>query len=269
MSLRTVLFIVAIYFICLPEVVLSQQRIKDFYLSTQKKTDGDAWEVKGKEAVVSDGSIEIEEMEGKYFQKDDTIKVKADKATMDKGKNDVRLEKNVVVENQKGMKLNTEKLKWERDKNRIYTEEPVYIEKENTMKLEAKGMQADTSLKKVKFPEEVKLDVKEERGPIKVTCDGPVEINYEKGEAVFNKNVIVDNPEGKMMAETAVVYFDKTTNRIDKIVAKGDVRIIRDDNVTFAEKATYVDSEKRLVLEGRPRLVIFPQSTSGPFKNKK
>jgi lipopolysaccharide assembly outer membrane protein LptD (OstA) len=45
---------------------------------------------------------------------------------------------------------------------------------------------------------------------------------------------------------------------IEKIVATGDVKIIRDDVVTFGEKAIYSEKNKKITLKGKPRLVIFP-----------
>jgi lipopolysaccharide export system protein LptA len=94
---------------------------------------------------------------------------------------------------------------------------------------------------------------------ITVDCEGPLEVDYAQGYAVFNDNVVVESSEGKMFSEKATVFFLKDTKTIERIVSEGDVKIIRDDNVTFAEKATYIEAEKRLILEGRPRLILFPE----------
>ncbi len=42
-----------------------------------------------------------------------------------------------------------------------------------------------------------------------------------------------------------------------KIVAEGHVKIVKDNNIAFADKATYTSDNKNVVLEGNPRLVYF------------
>jgi len=49
---------------------------------------------------------------------------------------------------------------------------------------------------------------------------------------------------------------------IAKIVSEGNVKIVRPDNVTFAQRATYYGADARVVLEGRPRLIYFPSDDS-------
>ena len=92
-----------------------------------------------------------------------------------------------------------------------------------------------------------------------ITCSGPLEIEYQLGTAVFNKEVVVTHPEGKLFSDKATLFFDTVAKKINKIVSEGNVKIVREDNVTFAQKATYFGAEQRIVLEGRPRLIYFPE----------
>ena len=45
----------------------SEQRIMDFYLSNFKEDGSRDWEVKGKEAVIYDRYVDIDEMEASYY----------------------------------------------------------------------------------------------------------------------------------------------------------------------------------------------------------
>ena len=45
-------------------------------------------------------------------------------------------------------------------------------------------------------------------------------------------------------------------NKIDKIVARGNVKVVRGENVSYSDEATYTAIDKKLILTGRPKLVI-------------
>lgn len=101
-----------------------------------------------------------------------------------------------------------------------------------------------------------------------VTCDGPLEMEYENGNAVFYNNVVVENKDGKLFCDKATVLFDKDAKKILKIVAEGNVKIVQNENTTFAQKATYLADQKRLVLEGRPHVIYFPKEKGELVKDK-
>ncbi len=245
--------------------VYPQQKIEDFYLSNYKNNGEKEWEVKGEKALVSERYVKIDQMKAKYFREDDTIDIKADKAHLDKENMNVYLNNDVHINSKKGIELETSTLSWEQNKNRVYTDEKVEIRKESALKVEAKGMNADTELNKVSFGKEVKVNLFSKDGVINIKCNGPLEINYNEGKAIFNNNVVVDNIQGKMFANKATVYFDTVNSQVNKVVAEGDVKVIRDDNVTFAERAIYFQKENKITLEGQPRLIIFPKGKSKSF----
>ena len=92
-----------------------------------------------------------------------------------------------------------------------------------------------------------------------IICTGPLEIEYSSGTAVFNNDVVVTHTQGKIFSDKTTLYFNSQEKQIEKIVCEGNVKIVRDDNVTFAKRATYFGAEQRLVLEGRPRLIYFTE----------
>jgi lipopolysaccharide export system protein LptA len=120
-------------------------------------------------------------------------------------------------------------------------------------------------MKKVDFEENVEVQLSDKEGrAVKITCDGPLEIEYNEGVAVFNNNVTVDNKDGKLYADKTTVFFDNKEKKIVKIVSEGNVKIERENNVTFAQKATYFDADKKIILEGNPRLFYFPKDNENP-----
>jgi len=238
----------------------SQQRIKDFYLSNFKEDGSRDWEVRGDEATIHDKYVDINEMKANYYAEDDTIVIASDKARLNKENMDVILQDNVQIKNKEGITLSTDSLNWQRAQNHIETKDWVTTSKD-VMQVKAKGLSADTEFRKVDFIEEVEAVYPDEKSGelTTVTCSGPLEIEYNLGKAVFNDDVVVTHPQGTMYSDRATVYFGTDEKKIEKIVCEGNVKIVRDDNVTFAKQATFYAVEQRLVLEGRPRVMYYLQ----------
>ncbi|MBU4457629.1 MAG: hypothetical protein KJ902_02690, partial [Candidatus Omnitrophica bacterium] len=74
--------------------------------------------------------------------------------------------------------------------------------------------------------------------------------------ATFQNNVEVKDVEGNIFADRIDVYFNPGSKRVKCVVARGNVRIINGENVTYSEKAIYLVDEGRVILPKRPRLVI-------------
>lgn len=239
--------------------------VKDFYLSNYEQGGTAAdWEVKGNQAIIQDQNVSISNMAAKYYSPDDTVTVTSDKARLNKQSMNLVLKKNVKITDQNGATLTTDKLNWNKNKNLVHTQEEVHISKDN-MKIKAQGMQADTALKTVDFKKDVTAQfiTADIKGPVTITCDGPLDIEYNSGKAVFNKNVVVEYELGTLKADKATAYFDTKQKAIDRVVCEGNVVIIKEDNTTYAQKATYIHSEGRAFLEGRPRLVYHPKKSKG------
>ncbi len=248
--------------------VYAEQRITDFYLSNVKEDGTRDWEVKGEEAIIHDDYVDIEDMEANYYPEGDTILITSNKARINKNNMDVELKEDVHVENEDGATLVTDSLNWQREKNYIETKDWVKTTKD-TMQITATGMTADTQLKDADFLKdvEVKFSDIENDDVGTASCSGPLEIEYSKGIATFNKDVVFVKKEGKLFCDKATFFLDKESKGIIKVVAVGNVKIVRGENITFSEKATYYDKGQRMVLEGRPRVIYYPQEgdNSGSF----
>ncbi len=71
-----------------------------------------------------------------------------------------------------------------------------------------------------------------------------------------------------MFSDKATLFFDPEDKTIIKIVSEGNVKIVRDGNTTFSQKATYFSKEQKIVLEGRPRLIYYQEEDSSEMKDK-
>jgi LPS export ABC transporter protein LptC len=240
----------------------SQQRVKDFYLSNIKEDGTKDWEVEGREAQIDGEYVNIDEMKASYYGQKDKIVITSDKARLDKSNMDVELRENVNIVNGDGSTLLTESLDWQQSKNHIKTEDWVTTTTKDNMQIKAKGLSADTAFKTADFEKNVLVTLpnKETDDNTTVTCSGPLEIEYASGTAIFNDEVVVTHPQGKLFSDKTTLYFDNKEQQIEKIVCEGNVKIVREDNITFSKKATYYGSQQKLILEGRPRLIYFTEN---------
>ena len=262
MFLRSLILItVLLSFVSIDIQAYSQQKIKDFYLSNFKDDGTQDWEVKGKFATIHDNYVDIDDMEANYYAKDDTVLITSDEARLNKENMDVYLKNNVHIENKEGATLETDSLNWQREQNRIETDDRVKTTRDS-MQIEASGLLADTQLKKADFKKDVKVTLPDRKSKevTTATCSGPLEIEYSKGKAIFNEDVVVTNPQGKLYSDKATLFFDTENKEIVKIISEGNVKIVRGNNVTFSQKATYLSKEQRIILEGRPRVIYYPDS---------
>ncbi|MBD3264676.1 MAG: LPS export ABC transporter periplasmic protein LptC [Candidatus Omnitrophica bacterium] len=261
MILKTVFLCIVILFSGFRDCyTFGQQKIKDFNLSNFNTDGSQKWEMKGEEAVVYDNYIDVEKVRAQYYSSNDTITITSKKARLNKDNMDIHLEGDVYIVNRDGVNLSTPSLDWKRDDNEIRTVERVVTAKDD-MKIKARGMSADTEFKNVDYKSEVQafFPGKKTEEAITITCSGPLEIDYNQGTAVFRENVVVVNEQGKMFSDLATLYFDSEKKEIIKIVAEGNVKIVRDDNVTFSQKAIYQGKEEKIILEGKPKLFYFPE----------
>jgi len=239
----------------------SQQKIKDFYLSNFKDDGTQDWEVRGETAILHDNYVDIDDMKANYYTENDTILITSNEARLNKENMDVFLKDSVHIENKEGATLETDSLNWQRDQNRIETDDWVKTTRDS-MQIEAAGLSADTELKKAAFKKdvEVRLPDKKTKEVTTAICSGPLEIEYNEGKAIFNEDVVVTNPQGKLYSDKATLFFDTESKEIIKIISEGNVKVVRDSNTTFSQRATYLSKEQKIVLEGRPRVIYYPDS---------
>ena len=147
----------------------------------------------------------------------------------------------------------------------------------------ALGAKGEPGLKNIVLEKDVKVNINpvnsaQEKEKIIITCDGPLEIDYEKNIAAFNNNVKVERTDSTIYSDKMDVYFSQSNNKedkgakdagqakesselmgtkIEKIIARGNVKIVRGENTSYSEEAIYTASDKKITLTGRPKLIIY------------
>lgn len=265
----------------------SDQQINDFNLVGYGERGKKSWDLAGKTADIFTDVVKLQDVEGNLYGKEEDVNLLADRGDFNKKDGKIHLEDNVVITTTSGMKLTTDSLDYDRRNQLMSTPDIVNIARENLTAV-ARGARGEPSLKKVALQEDVRLDItpaeKNAAGPsagekekIIITCDGPLEIDYEKNVAEFNKNVKVDRDNSQIYSDKMIVYFipgDKKkegekeeaaaegsssglmSSKIDKIFARGNVKIVRGENTSYSDEAIYNAAESKIVLQGRPKLII-------------
>lgn len=208
------------------------QKVLSFNLEgfTQKGTK--SWEVNGQSAeAVTETQVKLDNIVAKAYGDEAEAVITADKGFYDKTKNNVVLHSNVkaTIDSTKGFG-------------------------EQFAGLPGSSAQNND-------PADPASDKKKSR--IIITCDGEVEFNYEKNQAYFIKNVKVVSSDGNIESDKMTVNLEPDTRKIKNIIAEGNVKITQGDNITYSDKALYLEADKKIVLVGRPKLIIYEQGDEG------
>ncbi|PWT93909.1 MAG: LPS export ABC transporter periplasmic protein LptC [Acidobacteria bacterium] len=93
------------------------------------------------------------------------------------------------------------------------------------------------------------------------TQSGPISVdagvmNYAENDRIvhFEKDVKIVTPDTKINSKKADFFLKEKTSDFDKLYAQGEVTIQHEDRTGSGEQATFYSDEKKLVLEGHPKL---------------
>lgn len=191
------------------------------------------WDVKGESAeAISENKVKLDNIIASAYGEESEAVITADEGVYDRAKNNVVLEKNV-----------------------------------HATILATQGFTGDFvegsgQIKDKKKPDAAKGE-KPRKAKTVITCDGEVQFDYEKNQVYFFKNVKVVSEDGTIDADKITVNLDPNTRRLKEIVADGNVKIVRDDNTTFSQKASYSETDKKVTLSGKPKLILSPEGGMG------
>jgi LPS export ABC transporter protein LptC len=269
----------------------SDQQISDFSLSGYGDQGAKSWELNGKSADIFTDVVKLQDITGNMYGKEENIKLTSDSGDFNKSEGKIHLQDNVVITTTSGAKLTTDSLDWDRKNQFVSTKDKVNIDREN-MQTTATGANGQPNLNKVNLEKDVVVQIKPEKeqpealgkDKVMISCDGPLEIDYEKNVAVFQNNVKVDRDGSQIYCDKMNVYFlrsvkkevlpettpladspetpDKSLSgmgntQIERLVCRGNVKIVRGENVSYSDEAVYTGSDKKIVLSGRPRLILY------------
>ena len=193
-------------------------------------------------------------MVAKAYAEETPVTITADKGKYDKKINKVHIEQNVVATTQDGARMTTDQLDIFPEEH-IMENEVQTIVRKNNINVDGIGARGDTNLKRVKFKKNVTVIVQPDKdsaeNPTVITCDGPLEIDYNQNIAYFKENVVSKDVRGTLRSDTMDVYYSKQNKKVSKIVAKGNVMIENPDgNKTYSDNVVYLADEGRVILGG-------------------
>lgn len=212
-------------------------KVLSFNLEGLSERGAKKWDVKGESAeAISENEIKLDNIIATAYGEEAEAVITADSGVYDRAKNNVRLEKNVkaTIEASQG-----------------FTGSFVDVGQKAPAPKDAASPKAGKDAKPVKKTKTI------------ITCDGEVQFDYEKNRAFFTKNVKVVNEDGSIDADKITVFLDADTRRMHEIVAEGNVKITRGDNITYSDRASYNEASKKITLSGKPRLILTPEGGMG------
>lgn len=231
------------------------QKILSFNLEGYRDNGEKKWEIKGSSANILANVITLDYITAKAYGDDGSVTLKAKKGIYDKVTKDVYLENNVIGKTSDGARLLTERLSWNQKTESVSTDALVRIEKDNLFST-GKGATGNPQLKQVELKKDVVVEIRD-NPPTLITCDGPLTVNYKRNIAILNNNVKIRDQRGQIDSDTMKIMFDPKTRKITRVVAIGNVRILRDGNSTYSERAMYSVKNGIVKLIGKPKIVVF------------
>lgn len=236
------------------------QQFQGFNLEGYTQNGQKSWDVTGETADIMGNLIKLTNIIANAYG-DEKMNLTAQNGTINQANGQMHLQKDVVITTQTGTQMTTDSLDWEREKDLVKTNDAVTITNKD-LTATGTGIIAHPNLKTAQMNEDVTVKVKTEPEAIDpkvvtITCDGPLEIDQAKSMAVFNKNVVAVQEGRTLKADKIEMYFDAKTNKIQEMICTGNVSIIQGQNTTYSESAIYKAGEQKLILSGRPKLILF------------
>ncbi|MBL7069563.1 MAG: LPS export ABC transporter periplasmic protein LptC [Candidatus Omnitrophica bacterium] len=248
------------------------QKILAFDLVNYAEDGSKKWQLKGGSADIL---AEIVNLTNIYIETYDTpeVTLTAFKGTYDRGNKVITLFDDVEVITSDGAVLITNRLKWDSKNDTITTDEPVRILR-NDLIASGKGARALPQMKRIIINKDVKVRIirrilkdidigKDDRkdgreSPVKaiITCKGPLEIDYEKNIALFKNDVLVDDKERQIYSDRMEAFLHPETKNIKRVVADGNVRVVRGADSTYSQRAIYTTEDQKIILVGKPEIYI-------------
>ncbi len=235
------------------------QQFEGFNLQGYTQDGQKSWTVNGDNADILGDKIKISNVAGESYG-DEKVNLTAETGTIDQVSGIIHLEKDVVITSERGTRLTTDSLDWNRNEDLVKTNDDVLITDKN-MTMAGTGMEAHPAMKTAQIDKDVTVTMDTEPKPeitsnVTITSDGPMEIDQTKSYAVFKDNVVAVQADQTMKADRMELYFDEVKKEIKEMVCTGHVVIIHGANQSFADKAVYSGTERKLTLSGRPKLIL-------------
>ncbi|MDD3375489.1 MAG: LPS export ABC transporter periplasmic protein LptC [Candidatus Omnitrophica bacterium] len=225
-----------------------------------------SWDLKGDTATIEGDNVNIVNVDANSYGSEN-MNVVAKTGKIDKKSGNMLLEKDVVVTTEQGMQMLTDSLNWQKDEDLITTKDEVLILRDN-MKATGRGVTARPGLNAAQLNEDVRVEYEptaqeSTEGTVTITCDGPMEVDYENQTAFFSDNVVAIQTDRKLVADRMELFFDAETKKIKEMICIGNVLIVQGENTSFSDRAIYKAQEQKIILSGRPKLLMYLEEDKG------
>lgn len=267
---RTMYLLVILIFGFLPRTYAldPNTQIEGFNLEGFGDDGEKAWEVNGTQADIQGTLIKLSNIIAHSYGKDH-VQLTAKTGSVDQGQQLIHLKDNVVIRKDDGSRLTTDSLNWDRKADVITTQDDVTMINDQ-MIVTGTGMESHPKLKQTTIQEDVKVQLENsapatQQGtsefPVTektiITSDGPMTVDQTKNVAVFEDNVMVIQEGGRTLkSDRLEVEFSAQTKKVEHMVATGRVEIVKGLDKTYADKAVYDAATQKLLLYGRPKLIL-------------
>jgi lipopolysaccharide export system protein LptA len=94
-------------------------------------------------------------------------------------------------------------------------------------------------------------EFKGERGPLHINSQR-LEADYQKKLITFIGDVVARQKEFTLYADRLFLFIGEEGEEIDKILARGNVRMVQEDKEALCHEAIYYHREGIVVLQGEP-----------------
>ena len=225
---------------------------KDVKYSGEKKGVVD-WEINAKIArkYIDKPEIEMEDITGKYRPKADVaVSFKGTKGMMNTEQERGTVE-DVDFLYKNDYRLKSKYMDFDFKKGVTHTDAPVNIEG-SKLTLRGVGLTADTNEETVRIDKDVTGFIETEKGKYKFESD---RFTYALKDNVYvlDGRVIMKGEDMNLMCDKLLLL--SKDNELEKIDAKGKVRLISKGTIAKSEKAVYHLKEDRVVLTENPKIL--------------
>ena len=233
----------------------TSNRVYSFSFSKYTETGERELEIQGDTADILAQQVKLINVIAKAYAEESPVTVTADTGTFDKGTSDVFLRQNVVATTEDGARLLTEKLVIHPERGKMETDIQAKVKRDN-IHIEGFGAQSDSNIGKINFKKKVTVVVQDPNNaeggnPTVITCDGPLDIDYNLNIAHFKKNVVAQDDRGTLTADYMDVFYDHASRRVSKMISRGNVIVVsKEGNTTYSDNAIYLADEGRIILGG-------------------
>ncbi|OED36750.1 LPS export ABC transporter periplasmic protein LptC [PVC group bacterium (ex Bugula neritina AB1)] len=202
--------------------------------------------------------ITLKKPKGTLYEKGEpNLHLKATSGTYAPDTGHVFLQEDVHLKTNEGSDLQTSDLFWDSKKSLLKMKNDIQIVKENNM-ISGKNMTIHKNKNRATIEKNVTLknfNKHANEHPSVITCSGKMEFNYDEDFVELFDNVSIVDPRLNLRADYMKIFFDRITQKLDRVLCQGNVMINQDLKKAMGEMAEYDVSDGAVYLTGNPKVL--------------